>query len=243
LDPAHPKTLRFGQVAMALGMMGNASPLRNWLRRGQVKIQGGYGDGWADFTFRDLIALALIQELVEYNVGVERAGQLVEQALSAVWRPEYEVSPKLTTPRSDGVVDPRAPPPLPARLYMFTDDEGKEQIKWAPAGHIVDANSWVIIDVHRTISSAITVGLELLEPLADADEMRTKIVERIDALADQRERILREEAKHAAMQTLQASLRKAGVAIAFTPDGTVKVLARKPKAAPRKRRTRKATKR
>ena len=156
----HNQKLRFGDVAYALGMTGNTNPLRNWLRRGQVAIEGGYGGGWAEFTFRDLTALAIVQRLVGYNVGVERAAELVELALNAVWRAEYETFPEFSTPKSDGFTFPDAPPPLPSRLYMFTDHEGKERVNWGTASHIVDADSWVVIDIHQTISSAVTRALE-----------------------------------------------------------------------------------
>src|SRR4051812_43823143 len=92
----HPK-LRFRDVAFALGMTGKVNPLRNWLRRGQVEPEGGYGDGWATFSMRDVAALAIIQKLVTHNVGVERAAQLADDALTALWQSEYETEPQLAT--------------------------------------------------------------------------------------------------------------------------------------------------
>jgi hypothetical protein len=235
--------LRFGDVAYALGMTGNTNPLRNWLRRGQVAIEGGYGGGWARFTYRDLTALAIIQRLVGYNVGVERAAQLVEPALNAVWRPEYEASPNLATPSIDGSVDPKAPPPLPSRLYMFTDREGNERLNWGTADHIVDANSWVVIDVHQTISSTVARALERV--MVFPPGFNNKLLDDINTLAAEGPNVRMQEAtraKQAAMQAVQAAMRDAGVAIEFAPDGTVKVLAEKSKAISRKRRKRKTTK-
>jgi len=198
-----------------------------------VAIEGGYGGGWAEFTIRDLTALAIIQRLVRYNAGVERAAELVELALNAVWRAEYESFPGCTTQKSEGFTFPNEPPPLPSRLYMFTDHEGKERVNWGTASDIVDADSWVVIDVHQTISSAVTRALENI-----SIEVRNRVLDRIDALGAQQRKIDTE----AAQQSVQAALREAGIAIEFEPDGTAKVLAEKPKAVSRRRRTRKAKK-
>ena len=201
-----------------------------------------------EFTFRDLTALAIIQQLVDYNVGVERAGQLAESALNAVWRLEYEMNPKLAAPSGDAVVDPKGPPPLPSRLYLLVDNEGQERICWGTAGDLVDADSWVVIDAHRTISSAIMIALESIEHDTSPDvekkliEQLAKNIEAVEEAAAQKAKLAMEAAKQATMQTVQAALRGAGISIEFARDGTVRVLPNKPKAVSGKRRSKKKAK-
>ena len=155
--------LYFADAADALGMADNPVPLRNWLRRGQVKIEGGFGGGWATFTFRDLAGLSIIAALVQNGVRLERANRLVRYAFKQAWRPEFDADPALATTSGSGfIADASVKTGLPSHVFVWVDHRGKDRITWGNARTRIDADTWLVIDAHRGIARVMKRAVELL---------------------------------------------------------------------------------
>ena len=78
--------LRF--TAAAIG--GDVSPktLRNWLNRYPLKLIADYeADGWTEFTVFDVAIIALMKELADWGVPVERANEIAFKTMMGIAHP------------------------------------------------------------------------------------------------------------------------------------------------------------
>lgn len=158
-------SFRLRDVTYALGMQDNPIPVRNWLRRRQVRL-GGYGEGgWASFTVRDVCALALIRRLVDRGVTVEGADKLISKGLKIFWRDEFDADPDKITFAGGFVSDPDIKAGLPQRIFVYENAEkgGQLAVRWGGERDKIDADSWIAIDVKRVVDEAVARALESIE--------------------------------------------------------------------------------
>ena len=72
---------RFGQAAAAIGITEAA--LRNWMTRNTIDLWGERpAAGWRTFTKRDVLVLALANEMVRYGAKVDHAVRAVQFAMA-----------------------------------------------------------------------------------------------------------------------------------------------------------------
>jgi MerR HTH family regulatory protein len=56
---------------------GAGESLRKWLKARLIELDANVGEGWARFTYRDLVRLALIRRLVDVGLSVREANELL----------------------------------------------------------------------------------------------------------------------------------------------------------------------
>lgn len=84
--PATEKKFRFAEATYSIE--STPKSLRKWLQNDKVElVDSGDEEGWRDFSFADLVVLALMRKLVDFGVGVEEANgyarNIVETLLMA----------------------------------------------------------------------------------------------------------------------------------------------------------------
>jgi hypothetical protein len=70
---------RLSDAARAAGT--TEATIRQWLNSGKVKIEKGYGDGWAEFSVHDILKLTLTRVFVYFDLSVREAGELADYIL------------------------------------------------------------------------------------------------------------------------------------------------------------------